>query len=314
MKSIIYLLGCLFIGNVLAESNIKFNAPQVNEDIVQFVIIGDLTGGERAGVYSDAVDALTLMQPDFILSVGDLIEGGTEELMTMNSEWKIFADITKRSEIPFYPVVGNHDISNIKMREWWETTIGPRYYYFRHQDILFLMLDSEDFSAERFSTIKTLRNDAVEIYKTEGQEAFSETEYAQLKERKYGQVGDKQLKYFLDALEDNQDVKWVFVLMHKPLWSDASSGFSTLEIALQNFSYTVMNGHEHTYYYEEKKNRDYIQLGTTGGEFTPSNRGFHMDHIMWVSIDNSEPKIINLKLDGLIDKYGKPILKTVVDK
>ncbi|WP_135456694.1 metallophosphoesterase family protein [Vibrio echinoideorum] len=314
MKSTIYLLSCLFAANVLAQSNIKFDAPEVNENTVQFAIIGDLTGGERTGVYSDAVNALTLMQPDFILSVGDLIEGGTEKVVTMNSEWKVFADITKRSEIPFYPVVGNHDISNTKMRDWWESTIGPRYYHFRHRDLLFLMLDSEDFTAKRFNEIKTLRNEAVELYKTEGKEAFAATEYARLKERKYGQISDEQLEYFLDALEENKDVKWVFVLMHKPLWSDTSSGFVRLEHALQDFSYTVMNGHEHTYYYEEKKGRDYIQLATTGGALTPSSRGFHMDHIMWISIDDKEPKIINLKLEGLMDKYGKPILTTIADE
>ncbi|GEA59359.1 metallophosphoesterase family protein [Vibrio comitans] len=308
MKSLLAILGVFISTEIFAESNIQFQAP-LTKDTVQFAVIGDLTGGERKGVYSDAVNALSLMQPDFILSVGDLIEGGTEELATMNSEWRAFADITKRSEIPFYPVVGNHDISNIKMRRWWESQVGPRYYHFKHQDLLFLMLDSEDFTEQRFSEIKILRNEAVNLYKTEGEEAFAETEYAKLKERQFGKLSDDQIDYFLSVLENDEGVKWVFVLMHKPLWGDASSGFSTLETALQKFPYTVLNGHEHTYYYESKNARDYIQLGTTGGAFTPSNRGFHMDHIMWVSVsEEEEPKFINLKLDGLVDKYGKPIL------
>ncbi|WP_133126162.1 metallophosphoesterase family protein [Vibrio breoganii] len=304
MQKIIGLILVVFPFSLCAQSNITFEPPKRTIAPVQFAVIGDLTGGERAGVYQGAVNALSLLQPDFILSVGDLIEGGTEELSTMNSEWETFATITQSNDIPFYPVVGNHDISNIAMREWWESSIGPRYYHFRHKDMLFLMLDSEDFTAERFSEIKVLRNEAVNLYKTEGEDAFMATEYAQLKERKYGKLSDEQIKYFLKALDNNKDVNWVFVLMHKPLWSDDSSGFTAIELALQNFSYTVLNGHEHTYYYEERKGQDYIQLGTTGGAFTPSDRGFHMDHIMWVSVSEGEPIIINLKLDSLVDKYG----------
>ncbi|OBT14042.1 hypothetical protein A9264_02405 [Vibrio sp. UCD-FRSSP16_10] len=95
--------------------------------------------------------------------------------------------------------------------------------------------------------------------------------------------------------------------MHKPLWSDDSSGFSLLEPALSQFDYTVLNGHEHTYYYEEKHGRDHIQLGTTGGDFTPADRGVHMDHILWVSFADKEPSFINIRLDGLVDKYGEDI-------
>jgi len=310
MRSTLYLLLLTLPFSLFAQNNITFEPPENTEAPVQFAVIGDLTGGERAGVYKDAVDALTLLQPDFILSVGDLIEGGTEEISTLNSEWETFATITQSNNIPFYPVVGNHDISNIAMRKWWESRIGPRYYHFRHKDMLFLMLDSEDFTEKRFSEIQVLRDEAVKLYKTEGKEAFMATEYSHLKERKYGRLSDEQVKYFLTALDNNKDVKWVFVLMHKPLWSDDSSGFSAIEIALKNFSYTVLNGHEHAYYYEERKGQDYIQLGTTGGAFTPSNRGFHMDHIMWISISESEPNIINLKLDSLIDKYGNPIRRT----
>ncbi|MFA0356278.1 metallophosphoesterase family protein [Vibrio breoganii] len=142
MQKIIGLILVVFPFSLCAQSNITFEPPKRTIAPVQFAVIGDLTGGERAGVYQGAVNALSLLQPDFILSVGDLIEGGTEELSTMNSEWETFATITQSNDIPFYPVVGNHDISNIAMREWWESSIGPRYYHFRHKDMLFLMLDA----------------------------------------------------------------------------------------------------------------------------------------------------------------------------
>src|SRR5206468_2697058 len=42
----------------------------------QFVIVTDRTGGHRPGVFGEAVRKINLLQPEFVISVGDLIEGG----------------------------------------------------------------------------------------------------------------------------------------------------------------------------------------------------------------------------------------------
>jgi hypothetical protein len=41
----------------------------------QFAVVSDRTGGHRARVFSRAVEQLNLLQPEFVVSVGDLIEG-----------------------------------------------------------------------------------------------------------------------------------------------------------------------------------------------------------------------------------------------
>ena len=43
-----------------------------NADKLQFAIVSDLWGGNRPGVFDDAVDKLNLLQPQFVISVGDL--------------------------------------------------------------------------------------------------------------------------------------------------------------------------------------------------------------------------------------------------
>ena len=298
MKIIVTLV--LFIFLLAGCTNFQENQSKP----VRFAIIGDLTGGEREGVFNVGAYGLTAMQPDFILSIGDLIEGGIEDVDTLNKEWSSFTDRLDNQSIPFYPLVGNHDISNVIQRQWYEETVAPRYYHVRHRDLLFLMLDSEDFTDKRFADFKVLRNEAIEIYKKD-KKAFFNTEYANLPERKYGLVRKEQSEYFLDVLQKNSDVRWVFVLMHKPLWRSDDSGFSEIEIALSGFSYTVFNGHEHAYHHTERNGRDYIQLGTTGGEYTPKDRGEYMDHIMWVSVTDSGPKYLNITLDGMRDKFGK---------
>jgi len=52
---------------------------ELTEKDFTFAIISDLNGGERKGVYNTAVSQLNRLDPTFVLSVGDLIDGGTED-------------------------------------------------------------------------------------------------------------------------------------------------------------------------------------------------------------------------------------------
>src|SRR5581483_5504298 len=54
----------------------------------QFAFVSDRTGGHRAGIFSRAVEQLNLLQPEFVVSVGDLIEGGSAD--SSQGQWKEF--------------------------------------------------------------------------------------------------------------------------------------------------------------------------------------------------------------------------------
>src|SRR5262245_8467382 len=56
----------------------------------RFALVSDRTGGHRARIFSQAVEQLNLLQPEFVLCVGDLIEGGTEKIDRLETEWKEF--------------------------------------------------------------------------------------------------------------------------------------------------------------------------------------------------------------------------------
>src|SRR5262249_14438497 len=56
----------------------------------QFAIVTDRTGGHRPGVFADAVRKLNLLQPEFVISVGDLIEGYSEDPGQWALEWAEF--------------------------------------------------------------------------------------------------------------------------------------------------------------------------------------------------------------------------------
>ena len=54
-------------------------AFQNDPDNFQFAVIGDRTGGGRPGVLPAAVDLLNLLRPEFVVNVGDLIEGYVQD-------------------------------------------------------------------------------------------------------------------------------------------------------------------------------------------------------------------------------------------
>ena len=82
------------------------------------------------------------------------------------------------------------------MREYWEEKIGPTYYHFVYKDVLFLMLNSEDYEPERMEKIFLARERSLKIESGEIEGNFEDTEYYKMPERTYGDIGEQQLEYF----------------------------------------------------------------------------------------------------------------------
>ena len=279
-------------------------------DKFTFGIFADLTGGEREGVFSVAVEQLNLLRPELIVNVGDLIDGGSDDDAELNRQWDSFDERALRTRAPIFYAGGNHDLTGEVSREVWKERLGPRYYHFVYKNVLFLVLDTEDHTAERMRDIEQIRLAGLEIYKTEGPEAFATSEYANLPERISGNIGPEQSAYFTQAIADNPDVRWTFLLMHKPAWEkEGETTFAAMETALAERPYTVFYGHTHIFGYLERHGRDYINLATTGGAFFPEGRRStdqrSMDQVVLVTVDDDEVSIANLLMEGILDKTGK---------
>ena len=52
-----------------------------------FAIVTDRTGKERLNVFGPAMETVNLLQPSFVVSVGDLIEGYTKDRTQLKKEW-----------------------------------------------------------------------------------------------------------------------------------------------------------------------------------------------------------------------------------
>ena len=233
----------------------------------QFAIVTDRTGGHRPGVFMDAVHKLNLLQPEFVMSVGDLIEGYTEDTTTLAREWEEFEGFVKQLEMPFFYVPGNHDITNKVMDAIWKKRFGQSWYSFMYQDVLFLCLNSED------------------QYRGAGRGTISEMQYQWIKER----------------LEAHPNPKWTLVFLHQPLWHQEQADYwQEVEVLLQGRKHTVFAGHEHRYVFNKRNNGKYFTLATTGGgSYLRGPALGEFDHVVWVTMTEQGPIIANLQLDGI---------------
>ncbi len=232
----------------------------------QFVVVSDRTGGVRPGVFEDAVRKINVLQPEFVMSVGDLIMGNTEDRALIDTQWQEFIGFVQQLEMPFYFVPGNHDITNKIMEEEWIKRFRRLYYHFVYHDVLFLCLDSEDPPPSHIS--------------------------------------QAQRDYVAKALAENSNVRWTLVFLHKPLWDYfEETGWSAIESMLKNRRHTVIAGHRHTYAKFERNNTSYIVLATTGGGSKLRGRAFgEFDQVAWVTMTDKGPRIANLMLDGIWDE------------
>jgi hypothetical protein len=275
------------------------------DDKFTFAVFSDLTGGERPGIFSIAVEQLSLLRPELILNVGDLIEGGTEDLNEIDEQRKSFEERASRANAPVFYVGGNHDLTGDVLQRSWEERYGRRYYHFVYKEVLFLVLDTEDNTSERTQQLQKIRDEAISVFEFEGRAAFLETDYVKSPEQRAGNVTQEQSNYFLNVLADNPDVRWTFLFMHKAPWLRGDlEPFAAIEAALADRSYTVFHGHLHAYRYAERLGRDYIQLGTTGGVHLPDAQGRAVDHVTLVTVDDSGVDIANLLMSGILDKSG----------
>jgi len=249
-----------------------------NPDNFQFAIVSDRTGGHRPGVFADAVEKLNLLRPEFVMSIGDSIEGYSEDEKELNLQWDEFDSLVNKLRMPFFYVPGNHDISNEVMAKKWAKRLGLSYYHFIYRDVLFLCLNTEDDPSSSIS--------------------------------------DEQIVYLGEVLKANppQQVRWTLVFMHQPLWRkfEQLENWQKLESLLADRAYTVFAGHRHIYSKSVRNGQPYYILATTGGHAggeggKPAGLDqCEFDHIVWVTMTDDGPVMANLLLEGILDDEPCP--------
>jgi hypothetical protein len=290
-----------------------------NPDNFQFAVIGDRAGGaDRRGIFERAMAQLNLLQPDFVINVGDLIEGYSKDEAKLTAEWDQIDGMLSKLEMPFFRTVGNHDLGNDTMEQVWLERHGRTYYHFVYGDVLFLVLNSEDpprAAPEGIEEDIELYN-RLQVEDPEKAKAMLDEFMATVASYlgKPANFSDLQVAYAEKTLARNPEVRWTFVFLHEPAWKNPSENFLAIEQLLQGRSYTFLAGHLHYYDIEERFDRDYITMGPAGASFHKDGPG-NVDHILWVTMTEDGPRIAQITLDGIYDRRGRDLeVKEMYDR
>jgi len=272
------------------------DAPILNDpERFHIAIMTDRTGGHRPGIWMQGVRAVNLLRPEFVVSVGDLIEGYTEDSNRIEAEWKEFLAFIEQMEMKFFFVAGNHDVTNPVMHALWRKHFGPEWYSFDYKGVHFVCLSSEDPVAS---------------------------------------LGKKQLAWVQDDLKQHEDARWTLLFLHKPLWAMSeraknagnpdNTGWPEIEQMLGSRPHSCFAGHVHHYVQYDRNGKKYYHLATTGGVSRLRGNAYgEFDHIMWLTMEKEGPHVANLTLDGVlpgnvvteksIARFRKFLAKTVLE-
>jgi hypothetical protein len=254
-------------GNLHPWTNLNFNN---NPDNFQFAILPDNTGGHRPGVVEDVVRKLNILQPEFVISIGDMIEGYTTNETEIYHQWSAYKDLIKDLDMPFFFIPGNHDYTNQVMARIWNELYGASYYYFIYKNVLFLCLNTE-------GSLNGADQPGIE---------------------------EQQFNFVKKILTDHSDVRWTIICMHHPIWLYNNTGYwDEIELLLKDRKYTVFAGHNHQYVKYERNNGKYFILSTAGGisQLRGPNFG-EFDQLALVSLTDDGPILSNLMLQGIWDE------------
>jgi predicted phosphodiesterase len=218
-------IGSIFLVLLGAIGVLAVPQPESN---FHFSIIGDRTGGANPEIYDRVWREVDLLHPDFVLNVGDTIEGGNDQ--RAEQEWSALRPMWARyNKYPLYFTPGNHDVFSDASRKLYEKETGrPASYSFNYQNAHFTVLDNSGSDELPEAQIEFLRRD----------------------------------------LEQNKERSPKFILFHRPFWIPyvifKNREFPFHQIAKKYGVAYVICGHMHQFMRMEQDGVVYMVVGSSG--------------------------------------------------
>jgi 3',5'-cyclic AMP phosphodiesterase CpdA len=199
---------------------------------LRFAIVGDNTGRANPGVYERVWREVDQYKPDFAISTGDMIEGGSD--LKVSGEWDAMRTIfAKLQKYPRVFAAGNHDIWSAKSRAEFAKFTGKQPAWF-----------SVDFGKRIHITV-------VDNSQTESLSA-------------------EQLEFLEKDLSANQSQDVRFVCFHKPFWLIPLK-LQSLKMPFHQMMkkykvHTVFSGHVHQLHRLDREGIIYWSVPSAGGD------------------------------------------------
>ncbi|MBN1475431.1 metallophosphoesterase [Candidatus Sumerlaeota bacterium] len=241
--------------------------PWANNE-VRFIVFGD-SQFNHPGTFERMVHEANLLRPDFVIQVGDLIQGYHRDIPRLREEWERYQFQISPLTVPFYPVPGNHDVITPESAELYGEVWGEdRYVYsFDTGPVHCIVLDTfhgDDDDTLGEWQIEWLTNDLREFAASNGG------------------LGSEELERHA-----------IFLFMHSPLWryepsDDPASGRSVWERVQPMLTpypvRMVFAGHTHECVWEERGGIQCVVLNSSGHMETHAERAGLFHEMIHVSV------------------------------
>jgi len=259
----IFLL--IFVGLIFSVTLPAIHAGDAKYP-VRIAVLGDRTGGHVPGSYGDVVGEVELLKPDYVLTVGDMIEGYIDDRDGIIKEWDEYDSIMARLEMPVYYTPGNHDIWSDLSEEIYRERYFDPYYSIDIEGIHVIFLDN--------SRTETSAN-----------------------------LEPEQITWLVDDLKQNQNADHIMVFMHKPCWfENIADGKpdSLHEILVEYGVGYVFTGHYHEYFVGDYDGIKYTGVGSSGAWTGPGPSGLDY-HYIWMTVDRDDVNIAVMNKGSVLD-------------
>lgn len=310
MRSTLALLGITLASLAPAQDrHIHTDRPKTSrvlplpkqDDCFFFAVFGDRTGGKPEGlkVLDQAIRDVNLLDPDMVLTVGDLIQGYNKSKLWMQ-QMKEFKGYMDKLSMPWFPVAGNHDLygevvdglRRLQHAKRYEKHFGPLWYWFEHKNCAFVVLHTD--------------------------ETDPKTGEATFKKPAAQKMSPEQFAWLKKTLAANKQRDHVFVFLHHPRWHKGGYGNDWEKVHRElkkagNVS-AVFAGHIHKMVYGGKRDGiEYFALATTGGALSkvlPVRAGY-VHHYNLVTVRKDKVSVTTIPVGTVIDP--KTIDKQISD-
>lgn len=246
------------------------HAAEAPEALFRMAILSDRTGGHTPGVYPKIIEAINLLNPDLVVTVGDYIEGYGEDYERAHAEWDSVLALLRGLEAPVYFTPGNHDIWDAESEAIYRDKTGRApFYSFDYKGTHFVVLD----------------NSRIESW---------------------DMLSGRQFAWILADLAGT-DAKNTFVFFHKPFWDQTlrrGKPDRLHEIFVQNGVDAVFCGHYHRCFAGTFDGIQYVAVGSSGGvvyEDVPQPELVgEFFQFAWVTVYESDQDIALVKHEGVV--------------
>ena len=265
--------------------------PPQSEDVFHFVIYGDRTGGVPEGleVLRQAVKDTNLIDPDLVMTVGDLIQGYSQRPQWIK-EMEEYKSIMAKLNMSWYPVAGNHDIYWVGKdtpqghhESNYEEHFGPLWYSFEHKNTGFIVLYSDE--GDPKTNKKGFNNFGLQM------------------------MSKAQLAFLDQSLEKLSGANQIFVFIHHPRWIGRGYAGSNWDVVHKKLSdagnvKAVFAGHIHHMRFDKPGDGgiEYYTLATTGG-FLHGDipEAGYLHHVNMVSVRESSFSVSAIPVGAVFD-------------